>query len=440
MNHVKMFGKKKRNGYIIFEGDSMTTALHVTEATSYPAQLMELLGSGYKSTNAATTSELVTQMLIDGPAQVDAAKKAGFPVNIAILWGGTNDLNNEPASAATVHSRIFRWHASRQRAGLRTIALTICHRNYVGDIGGINTVIDSLNTLLLADQGGADMIVDVAGNADLLDPDDTEFFHDGLHLTAAGYAIVAGMVASAIRAAKWDDIFAPSQISSLSEWLRAGEGLFLTSAGTTGASMDTDVVGLWTDLSGRGYDFTQADAGKMPILRVNIKNGQSVVRFDGTDNVLGAAGMASSEAKTIFFVACKLSAPSAGARNLCALKPTLQLYARSTTGTGWVYYDIGGAGVSLGGAPASWGIITLKYVSLGSMIPYFDGAAAAGRDPANGYASGADSQYLGGGDATPIQACDVDIAEMIVFTETLSDADLARVHDYLSKRYDIALI
>lgn len=76
----------------------------------------------------------------------------------------------------------------------------------------------------------------------------------------------------------------------------------------TGLS-DGDGVSSWTDLSGNGYHATQSTTDYKPLYKTNIQNGLPVVRFDGSNDVLGISGSAStlkflhSTDSTIFAVA-----------------------------------------------------------------------------------------------------------------------------------------
>jgi lysophospholipase L1-like esterase len=55
-----------------------------------------------------------------------------------------------------------------------------------------------LNGLINAGNENIDLVCDAAGLAHLQDPSDVTYFLDGLHLTAAGYADVASLVATGI--------------------------------------------------------------------------------------------------------------------------------------------------------------------------------------------------------------------------------------------------
>lgn len=71
---------------------------------------------------------------------------------------------------------------------------------------------------------------------------------------------------------------------NVSFWLK-GDGI-LYSSGTTPCN-DGDGVATWTDASPYAYGLTQGISGKRPLYKTNIINGFPIVRFDGTDDILG---------------------------------------------------------------------------------------------------------------------------------------------------------
>jgi len=118
--------------------------------------------------------------------------------DVACVWIGTNDLRTLPDTAATVYSRITSWIQGRQAAGFRVIVLTILPCTKAGTPAGYEAERLDLNTLINANAAGADGIADIAADALLDDADDPVYFFDKLHLTTAGYGVVAGIVEAAI--------------------------------------------------------------------------------------------------------------------------------------------------------------------------------------------------------------------------------------------------
>jgi hypothetical protein len=82
--------------------------------------------------------------------------------------------------------------------------------------------------------------------------------------------------------------FRPSDLPGLVGWYKSyGAGNLYTDAGmTTEAVNDGDLIWTWRDLSGLGHPLVQATAAKRPILKLNIRNGNPVVRFDGVSTFM----------------------------------------------------------------------------------------------------------------------------------------------------------
>jgi hypothetical protein len=96
--------------------------------------------------------------------------------------------------------------------------------------------------------------------------------------------------------------FSPAQIAGMLEWLDATWTLWKDSAGMTAATEDGDPVGRWTDRSVNGTNATQATDAKRPTLKLNVQNGNPVVRYDGVDDFLAAA-LTTAQPITLFVVA-----------------------------------------------------------------------------------------------------------------------------------------
>ena len=93
--------------------------------------------------------------------------------------------------------------------------------------------------------------------------------------------------------------FVPTDIAGLQLWLRADDI----------AQSDNTAVSAWADQSGSGNNAAQATGGLQPTYQTSEVNGHSVVRFDGTDDVMGVAGITNNDATRTIFWAGKIIAP-----------------------------------------------------------------------------------------------------------------------------------
>lgn len=97
-----------------------------------------------------------------------------------------------------------------------------------------------------------------------------------------------------------EETWLPSSEAGLRLWLQAGVGYWQDTAGTTPATADTTAVARWDDQSGNGYHVTQVTANKRPLLRTSIINGQSVLRFDGSNDCLQGTTLSNLIANSAF--------------------------------------------------------------------------------------------------------------------------------------------
>ena len=84
-------------------------------------------------------------------------------------------------------------------------------------------------------------------------------------------------------------VFTPATISGLQLWLDASDSSTLFDATAGGSLVTTDgaAVARWADKSGNNRNLIQATTNARPFLKTSIKNGKNVIRFDGTNDVLG---------------------------------------------------------------------------------------------------------------------------------------------------------
>lgn len=178
-------------GVILFDGDSRTNA------KSYPfeafgASAKTYMGFKHLGTTGAGLSTLTT----NAPANVDPWIHGSN--NICVIWAGVNDSAN---TAQQIHDAIKTYCLARRAAGWRVLVCTEIDAQDAGRLANGWTVkYQALNTLLKADYADfADAIADLGANANLQDATNTTYFNaDKLHLTTAGYTVVAGIVGAAL--------------------------------------------------------------------------------------------------------------------------------------------------------------------------------------------------------------------------------------------------
>lgn len=215
----------------------------------------------------------------------------------------------------------------------------------------------------------------------------------------------------------------PLSVPGLAVWLDADQ--------LTGLS-DDDPIATWNDVSGGGNDVTQGVAGSRPAYKVNVRNGRPVARFDGSDWMSGAFGAALSQPFHVIAVARSSAAPN------------IQYILDSDDGVNRMamcynagpYMIFAGAALLGGASDTNWNIWTARYNGLTSSLRINGtgiSAGNAGVHNADGLTIGSRWDQFGGAHWIG------DIAEVLIYDTPLSDANLARVERYLSRKYAIAV-
>lgn len=216
----------------------------------------------------------------------------------------------------------------------------------------------------------------------------------------------------------------PTDIAGLQGWYKA-DALVLN---------DGDAVATWPDSSGLANDAAQATGANQPIYKTSILNGQSVVRFDGTNDFLTVAGITNNTAtRTLFFVASATSVPTD--RVVWALSGTALMGARNPDAQWFYYGNAVDAAIPIGGnALTSFATIACRINSVTSVDLYRDEGAVTNLDPEDTFA-GAAALTIGANSGGGASWWPGDIAEVIVFNAALSDANRQAMTDYLYAKW-----
>lgn len=190
-----------RRKLIVFEGDSRTVGTGAAVYNAYPSQVMRSLGvtGDYKAANIGTSGQQVAHMLTQIESQIAPLADPGLG-RVAVLFAGVNDGATE--TAETIYNRIASWHTQVRALGYKTVCCTeIDAQDAARNANNWHsTVYPALNTMLRNDHSFADGFADLGGAAELQDATNVTYFADLIHPTAAGYTVIAGLVATAIAA------------------------------------------------------------------------------------------------------------------------------------------------------------------------------------------------------------------------------------------------
>lgn len=180
---------------VIFDGDSRSNykgwpEIAMESAFSGGEICFGGRGLGVWAYSGATVQGLIT----NAPARVDTVVKSGVQ-NILVVWAGVNSV---ATGAAQIYADLKTYIAGRRAAVYDKIIL--CSEiDAQSNMDWHNTIWPALNALLNADHSFADGFADLGADARLQNALDTTYFNaDKIHLTPAGYAVVASIVAPVI--------------------------------------------------------------------------------------------------------------------------------------------------------------------------------------------------------------------------------------------------
>jgi len=205
---------------------------------------------------------------------------------------------------------------------------------------------------------------------------------------------------------------------------------------------------VWTDISGNGRNAVQATGANQPSIVTNVINGRQVRRFNGTSSVLIPPDF-NLDNHTIFSVVKPdLLDPSTASvvfgigATLVNARDAMNYFGRSgstTTFSTQRSTSVGFPTTSSSATNLSFQITTGKYDSV-NLIGYINNGTR-NSVAANNAGSSENKPSIG----AVIQSIGTsfflkgDLAELIVYPSSLSDANCLRVEKYLSNKYNIAI-
>jgi hypothetical protein len=235
--------------------------------------------------------------------------------------------------------------------------------------------------------------------------------------------------------------FDPSTVSGYSrDWNFADiTKLYTDTAGTIAVTADGDPLGAILCSAGSTVKLAAPADASRPTYETNIVNGLSVGRADGTDDYLfNATAITADASQTLFLVVAKRSAPDNSTRHLFAVAASAGILTDTDAAAGYVYNTNGAAAqVSVGGTPANWNILALKYTSAASVSVYVNGGAPTTLDPNDNYAT-ATALYIGA-NQTGVNDGDYDYGRVLVYSAALSNTALDYLFSGLGTLYNITV-
>lgn len=220
----------------------------------------------------------------------------------------------------------------------------------------------------------------------------------------------------------------PKSVAGLNLWLKADA--------ITGLS-DGDPVSSWSDSSTVGRTVSQATAGFRPTYRINAVNGKPAVRFDGVDDQMNIGG---TDTSWTVFIAYKIN----------AVRPASMMHAM--TGTNFLGYLTSIPANTTHSqwymAPPNWATYQTVQSNLGTSnfhISTYVGTTTTAKAYTDSTLGLSNSGTFTAGYLTCLAnySCadtrwfNGDIAEVIAYSGTLTDAERLRIEGYLKAKYNL---
>ena len=178
---------------IVFRGDSLTAGQAADPLGNYSFQVLARRPE-WRIFNLGVGGQMLSTMITRDSTGVDPLYDASLDENVIGILAGTNDIGGDGIDGATCFTRLQTWCQARKaaHAGWNIRVITVPARGSAT----MNGYISDYNALIRAGDPAIDRLVDV-GRGSLIEPalsdenNPTYFQADKLHLTTAGYGVIA---------------------------------------------------------------------------------------------------------------------------------------------------------------------------------------------------------------------------------------------------------
>jgi hypothetical protein len=229
-------------------------------------------------------------------------------------------------------------------------------------------------------------------------------------------------------------LWTPSELgtSTLTAWYKAD-----SISGSDGSS-----VGSWADSSGNGHTTAQLSSARQPTLQTAELNGLSVVRFDGSNDILTDGDIAALDVGTgdIWMATVFKSTDDSGVQNFFEKGATA--FGLRTTAAGVLQMNLGSSSNIPLQSAGNWSrtafvLVTAHRVSA-TCNGFINGTASTTTGTTNTVSISNSDVFDIGARAVGAGAMTGDIAEILVGGATLTDTNRQLVEGYLAHRYGLS--
>ncbi|TGV04600.1 LamG-like jellyroll fold domain-containing protein [Flavivirga rizhaonensis] len=225
--------------------------------------------------------------------------------------------------------------------------------------------------------------------------------------------------------------------ANLELWLKADSGVEELA---NDSAEDADPVLNWLDNTDNNYDATQAVAGNQPVFDEDAINFNPTIDFDG-DDLLQTAAITSNPDMTVFTVGEGQSGVQKQILNLNGGDNIIIEFEDATPAFRARMFDGANTGEIQTTTAVTNGInVIANYdVYSGSNSELFINGASVGTDATNTYAPTSPIANIGGHPSDTAKRWDGGIAEVIVYTGSITNTERDQVESYLAIKYGITL-
>ena len=204
---------------------------------------------------------------------------------------------------------------------------------------------------------------------------------------------------------------------------------------------DGDAVSAWADSSGNGNDTSQGTAVRQPTLQTNELGGQSVVRFDGTNDILSDGDIAALDVGTgDIWMACLFKSTDDSSAQFYFEKGSTQ-FGLLATKAGVLQARMGGTTNIPQQSSGNWSrtefvLVTASRVSA-TCNGFVNGSSMTTTGTTNTGSISNSNVFDVGASAVGGQPMTGDIAEILVGGATLTTANREKIEGYLAWKYGL---
>jgi hypothetical protein len=234
----------------------------------------------------------------------------------------------------------------------------------------------------------------------------------------------------------------PESIGGLQLWLDGSDltTLYQSSGGSL-ANSDGDPLGYWIDKSGNGKHATQLSGTNKPSVRLNVKNGLSVVRMDGVSSRLIESTLSLNAPYSIFCVAKRSGGDATGRLFHLGASQDQFLYLGTLGSDGYAWFNGNGTtwnSVANTTPSRTWGSGFHFFGgtnSSGTAVPYWDTYTQDSINGTTAQSTGYAFGYLP--TLSSIQRFGGDICEFLIYGKLLASSEIGKLSGYLNDKWGV---